>query len=293
MFTKSQPVQKNHPIQMHARSSPARPNRLRSVAALLSGFALSVIAQGCGETLETDSVQRGIINGTDDTTNRYPNVGAMVVYMNGEWTALCSGTLVSPTVFLTAAHCTGYVVANNLLPAYVSFDPLSIHGTTPYLPATVYHNPGYNSSNSDSQDVAVMVLSTPVTNIAPAQLPTANQYDTANLSNETFVAVGYGGNYRTTGGGGGNYWNYDGTRRYASQSYRNIHDAWIYLSQNSSQDNGGTCYGDSGGPNFIGQGNVIAGITVKGDSACRSTNDIYRMDIANARSFLSQFMAVP
>ena len=59
---------------------------------------------------------------------------------------------------LTAAHRTGYVVQNNLLPAYVSFDPLSINGTTPFLPATVYHNPGYNSSMSDSQDVAAMVL---------------------------------------------------------------------------------------------------------------------------------------
>ena len=44
-------------------------------------------------------MMRGIVNGTDDTQNRYPNVGAMVVHMNGQWTALCSGTLVSPTVF--------------------------------------------------------------------------------------------------------------------------------------------------------------------------------------------------
>ena len=56
---------------------------------------------------------------------------------------------------------------------------------------------------------------------------------------------------------------------------------------------GGTCYGDSGGPNFIGQGNVIVGMTVKGDSACRSTNDIYRMDIPSTRNFLSQFRALP
>jgi secreted trypsin-like serine protease len=293
MFLRSQTASTGNPSSSHNARPQSPSRRFLSIAALLSGFTLSVLAQGCGETLETDTVMRGIVNGTDDTQNRYPNVGAMVVYMNGQWTALCSGTLVSPTVFLTAAHCTGYVVQNNLLPAYVSFDPLSINGTTPFLPATVYHNPGYNSSMSDSQDVAAMVLATPITNIQPAQLPTANLYDTTDLHSAEFVAVGYGGNYRTTGGGSGNYWNYDGTRRYASQSYRNIHDAWIYLSQNDSQGNGGTCYGDSGGPNFIGQGNVIAGITVKGDSACRSTNDIYRMDIANARNFLSQFMALP
>jgi secreted trypsin-like serine protease len=46
--------------------------------------------------------------------------------------------------------------------------------------------------------------------------------------------------------------------------------------------NGGTCYGDSGGPNFLGSGsgetNIVAGTTITGDTPCRSTNVDYRLD---------------
>jgi secreted trypsin-like serine protease len=59
----------------------------------------------------------------------------------------------------------------------------------------------------------------------------------------------------------------------------------------------GTCYGDSGGPNFLGAGatetNLIAGITVTGDVFCRSTNTTYRLDSAAARTFLGDFVALP
>src|SRR5829696_7890689 len=47
-----------------------------------------------------------ITNGTADG-NSHPNVGGLVSptqYSDGTW-IYCSGTLISPTVFLTAAHC--------------------------------------------------------------------------------------------------------------------------------------------------------------------------------------------
>ena len=69
------------------------------------------------------------------------------------------------------------------------------------------------------------------------------------------------------------------------------------LSQNPATGNGGTCYGDSGGPNFLGAGasetNILAATTITGDTACRSTNVDFRLDTPSARAFLGQYVALP
>jgi hypothetical protein len=62
---------------------------------------------------------------------------------------------------------------------------------------------------------------------------------------------------------------------------------------NPATGNGGTCYGDSGGPNFLGDTDVIAAITITGDSVCRSTNVVYRLDTESARAFLRQYVTLP
>jgi len=67
--------------------------------------------------------------------------------------------------------------------------------------------------------------------------------------------------------------------------------------QNPSTGNGGTCYGDSGGPNFLGAGanetNIVAATTITGDTPCRSTNVDYRLDTPSARAFLGQYVKLP
>src|SRR5215217_2612281 len=60
-----------------------------------------------------------------------------------------------------------------------------------------------------------------------------------------------------------------------------------------STGDGGTCYGDSGGPNFLGTTDVIAATTITGDAVCRSTNVDYRLDTESARAFLSQYVKLP
>jgi hypothetical protein len=74
-------------------------------------------------------------------------------------------------------------------------------------------------------------------------------------------------------------------------------DSWLRISQNASTGNGGTCYGDSGGPNFLGAGSsetrIVAATTITGDTPCRSTNVDYRLDTASARAFLAQYMTLP
>jgi hypothetical protein len=72
-----------------------------------------------------------------------------------------------------------------------------------------------------------------------------------------------------------------------------ITPAWLRISMNPSTGDGGTCYGDSGGPNFLGTTNVVAALTVTGDAVCRATNVDYRLDTDSARRFLAQYVGLP
>jgi hypothetical protein len=66
---------------------------------------------------------------------------------------------------------------------------------------------------------------------------------------------------------------------------------------NPAKGDAGTCYGDSGGPNFLGAGagetSIVAATTITGDSMCRATNVTYRLDTASARSFLKTYVTLP
>jgi hypothetical protein len=55
---------------------------------------------------------------------------------------ICSGTLISPRVFLTAGHCTDFLMKEEL-PTYVSFDPTYKPGASEVIKATPYTHPGF------------------------------------------------------------------------------------------------------------------------------------------------------
>jgi hypothetical protein len=59
------------------------------------------------------------------------------------------------------------------------------------------------------------------------------------------------------------------------------------------KSSGGTCFGDSGGPHFLGTTNIVVSLTVTGDRFCRSTDVTYRTDTDSARSFLKDFVSLP
>lgn len=235
-----------------------------------------------------------ITHGTSDG-NAHPEVGALIAdqaYSDGTW-ALCSGTLISPTVFVTAAHCgdPGQTTAR------VSFSTHYHDGDTVYIGQYI-PDPAYNQAQSDPHDLAVVVFSSPVTGITPARLPTAGLLDQMKaahtLDNATFTAVGYGSTDPQNGPGGYTY-HYDDVRRQVAGSLNSLTNAWLRLSQNASTDNGGTCYGDSGGPNFLGDSssNLLVATTITGDTQCHSTNVDYRLDTPGARTFLGRFVSLP
>ena len=91
---------------------------------------------------------------------------------------------------------------------------------------------------------------------------------------------------------------YDDVRYVAtSDTLFAINKAWLRISMNPTLGDGGTCYGDSGGPNFLGAGatetNILAATTITGDFMCRATNVTYRLDTPAARSFLGQYVTLP
>jgi len=233
--------------------------------------------------------------------NGHPNVGGMLAeYVTpGRKDLLCSGTLISPTVFLTASHCTAYAESLGLTDVWVTFDTVYTAKSRIYH-GTMHTNPGYNQAQSDPGDIAVIVLDGPVRGITPASLPSEGLFDRMSaahtLAGQTFTAVGYGVHQPTTGGGPAVY-PFDDKRWVAVSSFNSLQEVWLRLSQNPATGNGGTCYGDSGGPNFLGSGasetSIVAALTVTGDSKCRSTNVDYRLDSPAARAFLGSFVILP
>lgn len=222
----------------------------------------------------------------------HPEVGALLAqqaFSDGTW-AECSGTLIASNVFLTAAHCDEGVSR-----VAVTFDSSynSANGTVYW--GTWHADPGYNQSQSDPHDIAVIVLDKAVKGITPARLPQAGSL--GNLpGDQQFTSVGYGAQAVTSGHGGKTF-HYADVRYVATGTLNAINPAWLRISQNPATGNGGTCYGDSGGPNFLGAGagetRIVAGTTITGDTPCRSTNVDYRLDTDSARAFLRTYVTLP
>lgn len=238
----------------------------------------------CAAAVSVGAITYGYPDG-----NRHPNVGALVGTFTSGTYPYCSGTLISPTVFVTAAHCdlgTSRVS--------VTFDPEFTLKAKLY--AGTYHaDPRYTWKQDDPHDVAVVVFDRPIQGITPARLPSAGQLNSLD-QDDRFTAVGYGGQEPVNAPGGPVIAYYD-ARQYAISSFNALNGAWLRLSQNPATDDGGTCYGDSGGPNFLGAGasetDIVAATTITGDALCKATNVTYRLDTAAARSFLAQFVTLP
>jgi secreted trypsin-like serine protease len=225
----------------------------------------------------------------------HPNVGAIMVPARSGvgYAEVCSGTLVSPTVFLTASHCTAYL-EQDPRPEYVTFDETDVE---PYpdsvIAATPRTNPAYKGGSRD--DVSVMVLSKPVTGIAPAQLPSLGYLNTLRLDQTTrLTVVGYGTSEKViVKGENGPQFPFEGDRGYGIGGFNSLTPQWLKMSQNQAHGDSGACYGDSGGPTFLGaapnDGDVVLAVTTTGDIPCYSTNVASRTDTPTARAFLSTF----
>jgi hypothetical protein len=251
--------------------------------------------------------------------NRHPNVGAMLADFDGDVVPFCSGSLIAPDVFLTAAHCIVGVEQiaeeEDVEPRFlVSFDSelgefpegqFDLHGFE--LASGVTLIPGDpviderfgTGGQSNTFDIAVILLDSDVTGIQPVELPTENYLSGLKaqheLMSETFAAVGYGSVREDFTGGFDNLLNDIVLRRFATQSAINLQKHWLLLSMNPNTGSGGTCYGDSGGPHFVDSvdPNLQVSITITGDAVCKATDLTFRLDTPEAREFLSSFVTLP
>jgi secreted trypsin-like serine protease len=232
--------------------------------------------------------------GEPDTA--HSNVGAIVVnYPRYGLYQICSGTLIHPRVFLTAGHCTVALADRPTGTIFVNFNPYALKPDTLLAVEQVITHPEYNwGPQSNPHDAGVLILAEPVTGIEPATLPDEGFLEdlrAAGVLNEgktkaKFTVVGYGGTLA---------WpppeiTYDDQRQFAASEYRALLDAWLRMSQNHATDDGGTCYGDSGGPAFYTEpdgSEVLVGITSWGDAQCVSSGFNYRVDIPDTLDFIA------
>ena len=248
---------------------------------------LVTVAAAAAAALAVAGIALAITNGGPDG-NGHPYVGALLApkaFSDGTWEE-CSGTLISPTVFLTAAHCDLGVSR-----VAVTFDSSYNAKTGTTYWGTWRAAPTYDQAQSAPHDIAVVVLDKAVKGIAPARLPKAGQLDSLSVG-DPIVSVGYGAQSVTMGAGGATF-HYADVRYVATGSVNALNKAWIRASMNPATGDGGTCYGDSGGPNFLGDSNVVAGTTITGDFVCRATNVDYQQNTTTAQNNQAPYATLP
>jgi hypothetical protein len=161
-----------------------------------------------------------------------------------------------------------------------------------------HQHPSYYSGADNPHDVAVVVLDKPVkgatARIAPlGLLDTMKAAGTLNQST-AFTSVGYGSQETKPPHGWGvpgSSFTYLDTREWAIGYFNSLGKGYMTISQNLNAGSGGTCYGGSGRPQFLGgtDSNLQVSVTVTGDVFCKSTNKVQRLDIFSVQSWLSQF----
>jgi hypothetical protein len=276
---------------------------------------------------------QAIVDGVPDE-GAHPYVGEVLLYVPSEtdprfddpgfWST-CTGTLVSPTVVVTAGHCAfdvghkgqdGPDTGGNdvwisfaeepdfdILTPTSEFAPddnsgryeawsAALNKSDEWIRATAYHHPQYNDVEFFNHDLGVLVLSKPVRLGEYGQLPAEGLLDElyAKDKSQSYTSVGYGledsGPMTEVGGH---------TRRRAELELVNLTGVGglgggTSAKFSSNADTGGTCLGDSGGPIFVsGTSTIVAVTSYEANINCAGTTGAYRIDQADDLAFLATF----
>ena len=233
-----------------------------------------------------------ITNGRPDG-NRHPYVGIAIQPIPSQpgFVSICSGAALSPTKFLTAAHC-----FDPSMPVFVSYNSAPPLG--PFTPGTFHPHPdwclgcGPGLPGFDTHDVAVITLNAPVNPGAFALLPSAGLVDTLPMRTPVDI-VGYGVQGFTRGGGPPSAI-FTGIRFFAPslliQSNHRSSDEFIKLTANPAQGKGGACFGDSGGPDILSGTDIVLAVNSFGTNPnCAGVGYSNRVDLPDILAFINSF----
>lgn len=242
-----------------------------------------------------------ITNGENDGDG-HPAVVLILMEQNDAPAFRCSGVLISPTYVLTAGHCTGAPGEFSGMRIFTESDVENGDNYYPYAGPNAIEavrwasHPDYPYQPFFYNDVGVIELEKPVELDEYATLPMVNSLDRLatrrGLQDVTFTAVGYGLQRINPV-----FVESERIRMVATPHLIQINapgftgDFSLLLSNNHST--GGTCFGDSGGPNFIGDSLVVGGVTSFGiNGNCAGTGGVFRLDRRDVIDFIYDFMGL-
>ena len=278
---------------------------MKVVAALAMSLALALVSAAPAVAID---------NGVPDG-DAHPNVGLLAFDVDGLGEtppfALCTGSVISDSVFLTAAHCitaipdAQWVVTLDgggpgdpvSTPGFFPDDfPFAVTGPVYQSIGAVVH-PDFGSGSSRENDLAVVVFPNGTFDqVTPVELPTAGLLDDlaahGGLHGRNVTLVGYGTGAEV------------GPPRYFSRGYRQTATApiqavtprWLRIQQaTAATSQGALCLGDSGSPQFLGGSgsNLVVSTFSHHPTTCGGTSRAQRLDTVSAREFLSQFVVLP
>lgn len=275
---------------------------MRKLTALFAAFVVALLISVAPAGAITD----GQLDGSG-----HPAVVLLLMEIGGQPAFRCSATLLSPTVVLTAGHCTNDFPGPPYsgMRVFTESDVQSGIGITNNYPfagpnsveaVSFAAHPLYETAPFFVHDVGVVILQAPGVVLPQSQygvLPAANQLDSLKtqrgLQDTTFTSVGYGLQASFPDAAS---WKDQAARvRMVAHPKLNqinggiVGDFSLLLSNNHAT--GGTCFGDSGGPNFLGNSNVIAGVTSFGlNGNCAGTGGVFRMDRQNVLNFVNSYL---
>jgi len=278
---------------------------MRTARGLLSVIVIALLA------LLATAMPAVAITGGEPDGERHPNVG-LILFYDGTGRFRCSATLISPTILITAAHCTEGTVGSTLVtfdsviaeqpptPFPTAADPAA--GYTPeeitaagYLSGTALAHPEYSDFTdlANWNDVGVIVLDEPVTDITPATLAPSgylDQFAQPRLSSTIFTTVGYGTEVRKPDSGPQKPqpMSYPLIRRVTTSPGQKLTEQILQLNGNPNdiRGGGGTCFGDSGGPVFL-DGYLVAVTSYTYTGNCRYLGGYQRVDIPVVQDWLA------
>lgn len=229
-----------------------------------------------------------ISNGVPDG-DAHPYVGFLAIKDNGGVRhGLCSGFYLGHKLFFTAAHCvTDFAAGTELsvtFAADVSISPDTFAVTVPAGTAW-YDGPAFAD---ETDDYALVELAT-APPITPPKLPSVGLLDRLGLGpDNTIENVGYG--LIPTFLQGPASYVLPSHRLRSTSRFMALTPQWLKLLTNNAVGAGGTCFGDSGGPQLLPGTDIVVGFSSGGDAICRAQSRSVRLDTPAAQAFLANHL---